>query len=173
MPETLESFGEADLYTGWAAHLKACGSDEALVIQQVADVVCVFELWSKRRQASDSAISRLSALLDRAAVDSVGVSSEEPTYEMSDVAAMPVGTFIVSIRRKGAFRRLHCFGSCSLVPGVDYQRWEDLGLVEPAVHSYSARCKNCFGEVRASSGVVHQVRIRHPVEFTGSCINLI
>ena len=49
VPETLNAFGEADLFTGWATHLQACGADEAAVIQQVSDVVCVFLVQAPSR----------------------------------------------------------------------------------------------------------------------------
>ena len=134
-------------YTGWATHLKACGSNGADVIRQVSDVVCVFELWSKRRRAADAARAQVVPLLDEPTVAAVNASAEEPAYEVADVEELPKGTFIVSIQRGGAFKRLHCFGVCSLVPGVDYKSWESLGMSEPPVSSYSAKCKNCFAQV--------------------------
>ena len=37
--DTLDRFGEADLYASWAAHLRACGSSEEEAVEQASSVI--------------------------------------------------------------------------------------------------------------------------------------
>ena len=58
--------------------------------------------------------------------------------------AVPLGTYVVSIHPKTAFRRLHFTGSCAYRPGLDAKLFEQLGPDMPDVSLYHARCKSCF-----------------------------
>ena len=45
---------------------------------------------------------------------------DEPKHTVATVPDFPLGTYVVSVQRRGAFKRLHCIGSCARLPGRDY-----------------------------------------------------
>ena len=74
----------------------------------------------------------------------VSPDSVETRHVEVDIPSLHAGTYMVSVLKKGRFKRLHRIGECSLVPGVDYRAFEVLGYDEPGTLLYSARCRNCF-----------------------------
>ena len=55
----------------------------------------------------------------------------------------PPPGFVVSVTRRGKFRRLHLVEACRLTPGVhymDYEVWGDIMPGEGDVHAVCARC---------------------------------
>ena len=90
--------------------------------------------------------SVLPGVEDQAVESELAVSpdSVETRHVEVDIPSLLAGTYVVSILKKGRFKRLHRIGECSLVPGVDYRAFEVLGFDEPCASSYSARCRNCF-----------------------------
>ena len=65
-------------------------------------------------------------------------------YNVEDIPAFAVGTFVFSTQRKSNFRRLHIVGSCSYRAGVHFAKFEAFGLVMPPTTSFNAQCKHCF-----------------------------
>ena len=70
---------------------------------------------------------------------------DEPKHTVPDIPDFPLGTYVVSIQRRGTFKRLHCIGACPRRPGRDYACFEDLGMERPDADAYSTLCKHCFG----------------------------
>ena len=66
--------------------------------------------------------------------------------EPRELPKLPLGTFVVSISSRTEFRRLDVTETCPRVPGLHYANFEILGTDEPSVHSFHARCLDCFPE---------------------------
>ena len=61
----------------------------------------------------------------------------------------PIGVpsgYVISISGKKQFRRLHFFGGCHRLPGVDYIDFEDRGHTLPSVHEYDDYCHQCWSD---------------------------
>ena len=52
--------------------------------------------------------------------------------------------FVVSVTRRGKFRRLHLVESCSMVPGVHYKDFEVWGDIMPSESDIQAVCARCL-----------------------------
>ena len=65
---------------------------------------------------------------------------------VADVSELPLSSYVVSVQRRGRFKRLHRLGGCALRPDVDYHDYELLGSIEPPTSAFSAKCKRCFGD---------------------------
>ena len=142
---TRESIGEVDLYAQWATFLVSRGIDQAQAVRQaslLADATSMI-LPLEVNVASLPAAPLLAEAADIEVELALPPSEEQPSFEVSDPPDLPLGTFVTSIQPSG-FRRLHCIGSCSRLPGVDYACFEVLGMIEPEVGTYSKRCKQCF-----------------------------
>ena len=72
--------------------------------------------------------------------DGSGVSSSSEEF-----AHVPVGHYVLALRAQAGFKTLHRVGSCWRRPGVDYGRFQDLGVALPSPERYSSACKTCFG----------------------------
>ena len=116
-------------------------SQEAAVSQ--ASCVASFLPTLLHNQPASSDLSEVS---DQALEGELAISpdSVESRHIEVDVPPLLAGTYVVSVLRNGRFKRLHRFGECSLVPGVDYRSFEVLGSEEPGATAYPARCRNCF-----------------------------
>ncbi len=59
-----------------------------------------------------------------------------------------VAGYVVSIVKRGRLehRKLHYLGLCHLVPGVDYLRFEELGMTRPPIDEYDSVCSRCWPE---------------------------
>ena len=52
--------------------------------------------------------------------------------------------YVIMISGKKQPRRLHLFGACYRLPGVDYIDFEDRGQTLPSVHEYDDYCHQCW-----------------------------
>ena len=86
--------------------------------------------------------------VDEALISAAIIAQPEPNLVEHDTEGPPVplGKYVASIRCKSRFRCLHRVGACHLVPGRDYQQYQDLGDELPAPSAYDAFCKKCFGK---------------------------
>ena len=74
-----------------------------------------------------------------------------PRDSASDEVVVPSGTFVVSVKPRSGFRRLHRVGDCPMKPGLDYFTFEVLGDAMPEPSKYNARCGRCWREARGNS----------------------
>ena len=151
--DTLETFGEADLYASWAAHLRACGASEGEAVKQASSVICVFERYvpSVPHECPD-AVPASGAEHDVEPIEDERVDSPvTPRYIASDVSNLPIGSYVASVQKSG-FRRLHIIGGCARIPGLDYANFQSFGLERPAATEFNYACHQCFREERSSGG---------------------
>ena len=139
---TPSSFGGDDVFTAWARFMCEQGtSQEAAVSQASCGASFLPTLFH-----SQPATSVLPEVEDQALESGLAVSQDlvETRHVEVGLPSLLAGTYVVSILKKGRFKRLHRIGECSLVPGVDYRAFEVLGSEEPGTALYSTRCRNCF-----------------------------
>ena len=145
--ETLEKFGEADLYAAWAAHLRACGSTEKDAVEQASSVIQVFERCiSPIRRENPVAVPAPGVEIEADPVEDERLESPvTPRYIATDIVELPLGSFVASVQKSG-FRRLHIIGGCTRVPGIDYASFHSFGLTRPPASEYHKACRQCFNE---------------------------
>ena len=54
--------------------------------------------------------------------------------------------YVVSKTRGGRHRKLHHYGSCRLIPGVDYRDYDVWGDIMPPRREIDSKCIRCFGK---------------------------
>jgi len=54
--------------------------------------------------------------------------------------------YVISIRPRSGFRRLHLLGACPRKPGVDYLRYVQMGTKCPPAEEFNDYCKQCWRE---------------------------
>ena len=63
--------------------------------------------------------------------------------------AAPTG-FVVSVTKRGKFRRLHLVEACPFVPGVHYKEYEEWGEIMPGEADVQAICTRCLPQGRTA-----------------------
>ena len=53
--------------------------------------------------------------------------------------------YVVSITWGGRHKKLHHYGACRLIPGIDYKEFRVRGDLMPPRNEVDSRCKRCFG----------------------------
>ena len=136
------AFGEDDSYIAWARFMCDQGVGQDAAVSQ-ASVLASFLPTHFRNASLPPIISQAGACEleeDLAAFP----DAVESRHVEAEVPPLLSGTYVVSILKRGRFKRLHRVGECSLSPGIDYKSFEVLGEDEPSEALYSARCRNCF-----------------------------
>ena len=85
---------------------------------------------------------------------------EEPVLDDEEV---PWG-YVISVTRGDKHRKLHHVGSCRLIPGLDYKKFEVWGAELPPSSELNSRCMNCFG----SSALVPVEEVSDDASVTSS-----
>ncbi len=80
--------------------------------------------------------------------------SETQAMEPEPPEVPRIGTgYVVSVSGKRGLRRLHRWGWCHRVPGVDYRRFVEFGDRCPEPHAYDDYCHQCWrGDARPTAG---------------------
>ena len=140
---------EEDDYASWLNYLCDQGDGDELALKQVLKLTAFAD---EERLAHTAVISPAVDIssgtegLEEVVLEDEVISQTPSKLESRDVPELPLNTFVVSISARTEFRRLHVTGGCPRVPGLHYANFEILGTVEPAVHSFHARCLHCCPE---------------------------
>ena len=85
--------------------------------------------------------------MDAEALDPAAV--REAAAAVEPLPAAPTG-FVVSVTKRGKFRRLHLVEACPFVPGVHYKEYEEWGEIMPGEADVQAICTRCLPQRRTA-----------------------
>ena len=140
---------EDEVYAKWARYLCDRGGSQAVAVDQVVKLTHFLDQERKKLQGPENqeCSEDVSSGIDKMFAIPVPAIEDIPSRAIvSDtVREVPLGTYVVSIRGKSLFRRLHRVGDCPNTPGVHYLAFECLGTSFPSADKFDVRCRRRFG----------------------------